>query len=76
MPKRKSDVNSQDELAETKSAATTKKPKYAPTDEFQQVTKPSFVDRFRIKDLAYGDALYQPDVGSNSYIVTLSDGSL
>lgn len=36
-----------------------------PTDEFQQVTKPDFVDRYRLKDLGYGgDVYYQPDVRS------------
>ncbi|WWC61679.1 uncharacterized protein I303_104264 [Kwoniella dejecticola CBS 10117] len=36
--------------------------KYQPTDEFQQVTLPFFVDRWRVTDLGYGaDVFYQPD---------------
>jgi hypothetical protein len=33
------------------------------TDEFQQVTLPSFVDRYRVEGLGYGgDVYYQSDV--------------
>ena len=64
MPKRKSEIieSKTDQTDQIKPVPLAKRPKYAPTDEFQQVTKPSFVDRFRIKDLAYGDAFYQPEV--------------
>ncbi|OCF76365.1 hypothetical protein I204_03665 [Kwoniella mangroviensis CBS 8886] len=35
--------------------------RHEPTDEFQQVTLPSFVDRWRVEDLGYGgDVYYQP----------------
>lgn len=34
-----------------------------PTDEFQQVTKPDFVDRYRMRELSSGgDVYYQSDV--------------
>jgi len=64
MPKRKSEIvePETDQTDQIKPLTLTKRPRYAPTDEFQQVTKPSFVDRFRIKDLAHGDAFYQPEV--------------
>lgn len=34
-----------------------------PTDEFQQVSLPTFVDRYRVEGIGYGgDVFYQPDV--------------
>nr|XP_019046099.1 hypothetical protein I302_04839 [Kwoniella bestiolae CBS 10118]OCF25029.1 hypothetical protein I302_04839 [Kwoniella bestiolae CBS 10118] len=36
--------------------------RHEPTDEFQQVTLPSFVDRWKVGDMGYGgDVYYQPD---------------
>lgn len=44
-----------------KKARTSEIPK--PTDEFQQVTRPAFVDRYRVEGLGRGgDVFYQPDV--------------
>jgi hypothetical protein len=62
MPKRKSDTGQDNDTVDVGIPTTGKKPKYTPTDEFQQVTKASFVDQYRIKDLVYGYAFYQPDV--------------
>ena len=43
-------------------AVKTKKSKYAPTDEFQQVSKESFVSQYAV-DLGHGGQVYyQPDV--------------
>lgn len=39
-------------------------PKYQPTDEYQQVTKADFVERYRVPNLLYGDVHYKPDVRS------------
>ncbi|WWC70391.1 uncharacterized protein I206_104341 [Kwoniella pini CBS 10737] len=49
---------------ESKSRSQTKSKisKYDPTDEFQQITLPSFVNQWRVQDMGYGgDVYYQPE---------------
>ena len=42
-----------------------------PTDEFQQVTLPGFVDQYRVEEMGYGaDVFYQPDVSEIRYSIS------
>ena len=57
----------------TSTSPRAKRQKYEPTDEFQQVSKPDFVDAFRVKGLGYGgDVFYQPQVGGPRQIAYTS----
>jgi len=62
--KRQAAASSSSSLSPPPSKAAKRKATPGPTDEFQQVTLPSFVDRYRVEGLGYGgDVNYQPGVG-------------
>ena len=69
MPKRKSIEIAEEKIQPLDAVAEgSKKAKFAPTDEFQQVSKAAFIDRYRIPGLGHGgEVFYQSDVSGFLY---------